>query len=315
MAPILGPTSALPINMRPIPYPPHSTPPLFPPTPSPQLGDTEAAESLLDAALDSWQRAARSDPKDEAAAEAVGWCLQRLVALKIQLGKGSEAIELFLQQQQQGGGRGGGKAARAPSAADAAVLARLCRAAAAGGDMGAVGVLQGQLPGGVEAAGKLLDPEALEDLTRALNSVRAQRRQEAEVEAVTAGGDGGGVHKRRRGGAGGDGEGAAKKKRKKKPRYPKGYDPSKPNGGLPAPDPERWLPKWQRSDYKKKQKRRRDRTEGPVKGSQGAGKVDESLDRAAKKGEAMEVDGGKGKGPAGAGAGRPNLPQRKGGKK
>lgn len=48
-------------------------------------------------------------------------------------------------------------------------------------------------------------------------------------------------------------------KRKRKPRYPKGYDPSKPNGGLPPPDPERWLPKWQRSDAKKKQKRRRDR--------------------------------------------------------
>jgi len=50
-----------------------------------------------------------------------------------------------------------------------------------------------------------------------------------------------------------------KTKRKRKPCYPKGYDPSKPNGGLPPPDPERWLPKWQRSDAKKKQKRRRDR--------------------------------------------------------
>lgn len=50
-----------------------------------------------------------------------------------------------------------------------------------------------------------------------------------------------------------------KTRRKRKPRYPKGYDPSKPNGGLPPPDPERWLPKWQRSDAKKKQKRRRDR--------------------------------------------------------
>lgn len=53
-----------------------------------------------------------------------------------------------------------------------------------------------------------------------------------------------------------------KAKRKRKPRYPKDYDPSKPNGGLPPPDPERWLPKWQRSDAKKKQKRRRDRQVG-----------------------------------------------------
>ncbi len=42
-------------------------------------------------------------------------------------------------------------------------------------------------------------------------------------------------------------------KKKRKPRLPKGYDPTKPNGGLPPPDPERWLPKWQRSDAKKKQ--------------------------------------------------------------
>ena len=43
-------------------------------------------------------------------------------------------------------------------------------------------------------------------------------------------------------------------KKKKKPRLPKAYDPTKPNGGLPPPDPERWLPKWQRSDAKKKKK-------------------------------------------------------------
>lgn len=48
-----------------------------------------------------------------------------------------------------------------------------------------------------------------------------------------------------------------KKKRthKKKPRLPKGFDPSQPNGGLPPPDPERWLPKWERSDFKKKKKK------------------------------------------------------------
>ncbi len=52
---------------------------------------------------------------------------------------------------------------------------------------------------------------------------------------------------------------AKRKHRKKKPRLPKGYDPSKPGGGLPPPDPERWLPKWQRSDYKKKASARRRR--------------------------------------------------------
>merc|ERR1712194_157300 len=37
--------------------------------------------------------------------------------------------------------------------------------------------------------------------------------------------------------------------RKRAVRYPKGYDPAKPG---PMPDPERWLPKRERSDYKNK---------------------------------------------------------------
>lgn len=47
---------------------------------------------------------------------------------------------------------------------------------------------------------------------------------------------------------GGD-KGVAKKKRKRKSRLPKGLDPANPG---PPPDPERWLPKWQRSDFKRK---------------------------------------------------------------
>lgn len=52
-----------------------------------------------------------------------------------------------------------------------------------------------------------------------------------------------------------------RKKKKKKKRLPKNYDP---NG--PPPDPERWLPKTQRSGYKKK----KTRTDDNFKGSQGA---------------------------------------------
>eukprot|EP00955_Chlamydomonas_euryale_P081676 363611-Chlamydomonas_euryale.AAC.17 len=71
-----------------------------------------------------------------------------------------------------------------------------------------------------------------------------------------------------------------KRSRKKKARKPKGFDPALPNGGLPPPDPERWLPKWQRSDFKKKKATSAMRRAGEVvKGSQGAGKVDENLDR------------------------------------
>ncbi|VFQ60078.1 unnamed protein product [Cuscuta campestris] len=56
----------------------------------------------------------------------------------------------------------------------------------------------------------------------------------------------------------------AKKKRKRKPRYPKGFDPANPG---PPPDPERWLPKRERSSYRPK---RKDKRAVQVRGSQGA---------------------------------------------
>lgn len=56
----------------------------------------------------------------------------------------------------------------------------------------------------------------------------------------------------KRNAAGPGGEAIAKKRRKRKPQYPKGFDPANP--GAP-PDPERWLAKWQRSDFKKKKER------------------------------------------------------------
>ncbi|XP_052205313.1 uncharacterized protein LOC127810098 [Diospyros lotus] len=56
----------------------------------------------------------------------------------------------------------------------------------------------------------------------------------------------------------------SKKKRKRKPRYPKGFDPANPG---PPPDPERWLPKRERSSYRPK---RKDKRAAQVRGSQGA---------------------------------------------
>ncbi|ONK71155.1 uncharacterized protein A4U43_C04F5360 [Asparagus officinalis] len=53
------------------------------------------------------------------------------------------------------------------------------------------------------------------------------------------------------------------KKRKRKPKYPKGFDPANPG---PPPDPERWLPKRERSSYRPRRKDKR----GQVRGSQGA---------------------------------------------
>lgn len=56
----------------------------------------------------------------------------------------------------------------------------------------------------------------------------------------------------------------AKKKRKRKPKYPKGFDPANPG---PPPDPERWLPKRERSTFRPK---RKDKRAAQVRGSQGA---------------------------------------------
>ena len=44
-----------------------------------------------------------------------------------------------------------------------------------------------------------------------------------------------------------------KVKSKKRIRYPKNFDPANPG---PLPDPERWLPKWQRSRFKKMAKKK-----------------------------------------------------------
>lgn len=51
-----------------------------------------------------------------------------------------------------------------------------------------------------------------------------------------------------------------KKKKKRKTRLPKNYNPNVP------PDPERWLPKWQRKGYRKKKDRR---IKDVMKGTQG----------------------------------------------
>ncbi|CAG9322281.1 SRP72 [Blepharisma stoltei] len=53
----------------------------------------------------------------------------------------------------------------------------------------------------------------------------------------------------------------ARKKRKRKPKYPKGFDPKNPNN--PPPDPERWLPKKERSEYKKKNWKKQKKLKGP----------------------------------------------------
>ncbi|CAE7876113.1 srpa-72 [Symbiodinium necroappetens] len=80
-----------------------------------------------------------------------------------------------------------------------------------------------------------LDPEELEaQPIPKVGAMFSQRRRDREDEA-----DGKPVR--------------VKKKRKRKIRYPKGFDPENPG---PPPDPERWLPKRERSEFKKKMRKR-----------------------------------------------------------
>ncbi|CAD7937713.1 unnamed protein product [Amoebophrya sp. A25] len=94
------------------------------------------------------------------------------------------------------------------------------------------------------------DPEELEQ-----NVPLRLMQKTRQAEATTASSDGA---------VGVEGVQLLKNKRKRKPRYPKGFDPANPG---PAPDPERWLPKHQRSTFKNKKKRGNKLARGP----QGAG--------------------------------------------
>mmetsp|Transcript_20809 Transcript_20809/g.58628 ORF Transcript_20809/g.58628 Transcript_20809/m.58628 type:complete len:665 (+) Transcript_20809:65-2059(+) len=62
----------------------------------------------------------------------------------------------------------------------------------------------------------------------------------------------------------------AKRPRKRKPRFPKGFDPENPG---PPPDPERWLPKRERAEFKK---RMRKRDKNLLRGPQGMMPADDN---------------------------------------
>lgn len=64
-----------------------------------------------------------------------------------------------------------------------------------------------------------------------------------------------------------------KRKRKKKIRYPKNFDPANPG---PPPDPERWLPKRERAEFKKKIRKR---DKNLARGPQGSMPVDDTAFR------------------------------------
>lgn len=229
-----------------------------------QLNDLAGAEALLDSALSHW----RSRSSDSGASQALSWCLSAAIGLKLRLGKLDEAKQAFKHLQASG---------VAATAAGAATLARLARACALSDPSAAAPLVGPIAPPPTAAALSSLNLDALEE--GAVRPVGAAARPAAgakvEGESVAA------VKAAKRAGDAMDTDQqpkAKKSKKKKKPRYPAGYNPELPGGGLPPPDPERWLPKWERAEFKKKRDRRK-REKDAVKGSQGAGKVDEALDR------------------------------------
>lgn len=84
---------------------------------------------------------------------------------------------------------------------------------------------------------------------------------------------GAGLTERKRMGEEEPGARAKKKRRRRKPpRYPKDFDPANPG---PPPDPERWLPKRERSTYRQRRKDKRGSiSRGPQGSATGAAKVD-----------------------------------------
>ena len=78
------------------------------------------------------------------------------------------------------------------------------------------------------------------------------------------------------------------RKRKRKIKYPKEVDPENPHL-TPMPDPERWLPKWQRSRYKKLAKKK-----GLyLKGAQGDAQVNTDVTNLASSAPAQVKESGK----------------------
>lgn len=67
------------------------------------------------------------------------------------------------------------------------------------------------------------------------------------------------------------------KRKRRRPRYPKNFNPDNPG---PMPDPERWLPKYERAEYERKLKKKLKVKGGAaaIKGAQGGSKVNEELD-------------------------------------
>lgn len=207
--------------------------------------DTAGAASTLEAALEWWAGAMEDDDCSSTGNDRPDqWIMQQLVQARVASGDVDGARKLFGEM-----GREGISSAQATAQAEALK------------SLATIIALQGGDIQGLQSCLPPLEP---------MNAAEVARFETAPAASV--------MRRPTQEGQDDDMEAQKKRKRKKrKPRYPAGFNPENPG---PPPNPERWLPKWQRSEFKKQRKamERRRAAGREVKGSQGKGLVDESLD-------------------------------------
>lgn len=218
-----------------------------------QQGDVPASIAVLTSALEG--------TKDEVA---VRWLLRRVALLHVEEGDLDAALS-FLQRLIKGDPDA---FVEDPELLTLVPWLMACKSSAAEAEDGAAKLLE-LLPRPPTIPSATLD--GLEASGALASAAQRQSARDAAAVPGSKGKDGAAEDAAEKGNVGQ--EKKEKKKRKRKQRFPKGFDPENPG---PLPDPERWLPKWQRSDAKKRKKRK---DKDVTKGSQGAGKVDASLDR------------------------------------
>ncbi|KAL2635678.1 hypothetical protein R1flu_007157 [Riccia fluitans] len=182
-----------------------------------RAGNPKAAEAVLDAAVEWWDNHMSEDPS------VVEQLIQEAAAFKLKHNKLEDAAKLFERLTKS-----------SSSVVRAEALNGLVSSTAYANPAKAESYEQ-KLP---PLTGlKHIDVDALERAAPVTSSMKRGRGQE---DGQSKGDEK--IEKAVR----------PKKKRKRKPLYPKNFDPAKPG---PPPDPERWLPKRERSSFKPKKKR------------------------------------------------------------
>lgn len=197
-------------------------------------GEHASGEKLLDAALAYWDSLARGAAPGAAPSRAA--CLARAAAsFKHSCGQHAASVALYerlLQDATTEEARAGALAGLvlACSHTDIAAAERYAERVAPGGVWGDLDAEELELS---SALGHLDPSEPAED---------ASRKRDAPPSGAPE---------------------QPRKRRARKTRYPKGFDPAAPNN--PPPDPERWLPRRERSTYKGKKSKK-----AQLRGAQGA---------------------------------------------